>query len=111
MSDSVQTDTTEDSFVPPGATAYPPEDYLIKSVGDDAILQVTALADFLVENFPDEINPSNRQVPETPVDTAVRLLLALSATQKAFPGKRCQAAYCNRPESHDGPCGWVESSG
>jgi hypothetical protein len=108
-----QTDTTTDSLVPPGAEAYEHAWHVVANehVAEQAVLQVTKLADFLVENFPDEINPSNRQVPETPVDTAVRLLLAFSATNRATQVKWCPETYCNRTRGHGGPCGWVESSG
>jgi hypothetical protein len=98
----VQTDTTEMDLIPPGVLTH---------VADQAVLQVTMLADFLVENFPGEINLTNYQIPETPVETAIRLLKALTANTVLDRFRRCSEDYCNRTQGHDGVHGWVESSG
>jgi hypothetical protein len=96
----VQTETSDDNFIPPGATSN-------SMVADHAVLQVTKLAGFLVENFPDEVALTNRQVPETPVDTAIRLLLSWSAKSPAIV--RCQVDYCNKAVNHQGEHGWVQA--
>lgn len=95
-------DTTEGDLVPPGMTTH-------QRIADDAIEQVTRLSGFLVKYFPEEIDLSNRQVPETPVDTATRLLLGFIS--KIPPGQleRCPAEYCNKPKDHQDVHGWVQA--
>lgn len=100
------TDTAVDGLVPPGAEEHGPEDV---EIGGDPIFEVAKLTVFLEDAFPGERNRSNRQVPESPVDTAIRLLQALSASAPLSVLDRCQAEYCNRPAGHDGDHGWVHN--
>lgn len=97
-----ETDTSEDNLIPQGQETH-------LSVESHAILQVTKLAGFLMEFYPDEVALSNRQTPETPVDTAIRLILSLSATAPRSGLQRCQEDSCNKPQGHQDVCGWVQS--
>lgn len=97
-----------------GATQDTTEDNLLLltqqallSRQEDAVVQVTDLVLFLQDAFPEEIGLSNRQVPERPVDTAIRLLKGLSATSPSAVVVRCGEAYCNQPEGHSGDHGMV----
>lgn len=99
-------DTASDGLVPPGADAYGPEE--VESSGDP-IFEVAKLATFLEDTFPEERNRSNRQVPESPVDTAIRLLQALSASAPLSALPRCGEEYCNKPQGHGEVHGWVHN--
>lgn len=96
-------ETSADNLTPVGAPDYSVDDV------DDPTFQVVKLATWLEENFPQERSRSNRQVPESPVDTAIRLLQALSASAPLSVLPRCGEPYCNRPESHEGEHGWVHN--
>ena len=70
--------------------------------------QISALVEFLQGTFPAEVALSNRQVPETPVATAIRLLTGFQATVTSAAMQRCPAEYCNRtPHSIDEPHEWI----
>lgn len=85
-------DTTADSFIPPGVT-----DRLVEM---DAADQVEALTQFLDRNFPGEMQRSNRQVPELPVETAMRLLLGLAGKANLTSARRCDEPFCNKNAGH-----------
>lgn len=97
-----QTETSDDNLIPEGQVTH-------ISVADHAILQVTKLAGFLIEFYPDEVALTNRQVPETPADTAIRLILSLSATAPRSALQRCQEDSCNKVHGHADVHGWVQS--
>jgi hypothetical protein len=99
-----ETPTSEQDFHPPGALHH------IDVVGD-AVLQITALSQFLAENFPDEIALSNVQQRETPAATAIRLLLGVVANAPIAEHERCQDSYCNKRRNHQDQHGWVQSDG
>lgn len=96
------TETSADNLIPPGAVGHEPPSY-------DAWVQTATLAHFLEENFPEEIIRTNLQQPETPVDTAMRLLLALSSQTPPSQVQRCTEPYCNRNAGHHGDHGWVHA--
>jgi hypothetical protein len=97
-----QQDTSEDGLVPPGATAYAPG----HTVPPEH--QVLHLEAYLASQFPDEVHRTNYQVPETPVDTAIRLLSGLHAQVAVTnPQARCPEQYCNKPVGHRDAHGWV----
>lgn len=68
--------------------------------------ELNRLNSFLMTRFPAETKLQNRQKPETPVDTAIRLLSGLGTQGTGI--KRCGEEYCNLPESHDGDHGYVQ---
>lgn len=100
------TDTSVDGLVPPGAEDYQHD--VLEETGDP-IFQVAKLASFLDERFPGERSRSNRQAPETPADTAIRLLQSLSASAPLSALERCAEAYCNKPSDHEDEHGWVHN--
>ena len=104
MSDQppVQTDTTTDNLIPQGALTH-------VDVEAHAVLQVTKMAEFLVTNFPNEIALTNRQQPETPVDTAIRLLTSLAAKAPYSALERCKDVTCNKPLGHADIHGWIQA--
>lgn len=103
METAGQTETSDDNLVPPGAQAYPQG----LGTADDSA-EVSRLAMFLAVNFPDEVNRTNVQVPESPVDVAIRLLTGLHAhTANAEPDVRCAQEFCNKPQGHTDVHGWV----
>lgn len=67
--------------------------------------EINRLNSFLMTSFPTEMNRTNRQAPESPVDVAIRLLQGLGATSA---GPRCGQQYCNLPLNHDGDHGFVQ---
>lgn len=96
------TETSNDNLVPPGMTAH-------ERVEDDAVLQVTRLAQFLETAFPDEIALSNRQQPEAPVETAIRLLQSFASKTPPSQIERCATEYCNKVSGHTDEHGWVHA--
>jgi hypothetical protein len=89
-------DTTDGDTIPPGATTH-----IVGGPGQaHAVFQISDLQAFLYERFPDEMDLTNRQQPERTVDTAMRLLLSLSATAPASQVTRCPQEYCNQPQGH-----------
>jgi hypothetical protein len=66
--------------------------------------EINRLNTFLMTTFPRATGGHNRQMAETPVDVAIRLLSGLSATGVYA---RCPSEYCNKPEHHDGEHGVV----
>lgn len=92
-----QTETSEPDLIPPGAD--------MEFVGESATDQVARLQIFLEERFPEEVTRTNRQVKETPVETAMRLLSGL-ATQGTMI-QRCAEEYCNKSLGHTDHHGWV----
>lgn len=98
------TETSNDNLVPPGAEAHEH----VEETGDPTF-EIAKLGGFLEENFPEEMRLSNLQVPESAVDVAIRLLLALSSTAPLSAVQRCDQEYCNRPAGHSGDCGWVHN--
>lgn len=92
-------DTTVDSFVAPGVT-----DQLVES---DAADQLEVLTTFLDTHFPGEMQRTNRQIPETAVQCATRLLIGLSAQVPPGSVSRCEEAYCNKTRGHLDAHGWV----
>lgn len=100
-------DTTEDSFVPPGAESYVPDNPSRDSVVFHD-LELGRLADFLAARFPDELGRTNRQEPESTVDVTIRLLSQFHASSPN--AARCRTAYCNKPQGHQDAHGWVNYS-
>lgn len=95
------TETSGPDTLPPGMATH-----LATYVSNDE--QISALVQFLQQAFPDEVALSNRQVPEKPVDTAIRLLTGFMATAKPAAMARCPFEYCNRtPHSPDEPHEWI----
>lgn len=101
MSDQT-TETSTDNLVPPGM-----ETHVAPEV--DPWVQTAKLATFLETSFPEEIDLSNRQQPETPVDTAIRLLQGFVAKTPPSQVSRCTESYCNRAAGHTDAHGWVQS--
>lgn len=93
------TDTSTDSLVPP--LASPLEGTPTADPGGE----VDRLTQFLFDRFPGEMDRTNRQVAETPVDVAIRLLSALSGQGTSI--ERCDREYCNKPRGHQDLHGWV----
>ena len=83
------TETTDDNLLPPGAEGV---------LGEDNITQIARLQEFLQTRFPDEVNRTNRQRPETPIETAIRLLDGLSTFGPEV--SRCAEQYCTKPAGH-----------
>lgn len=92
-------DTTQDSFIPPGVTD--------EQVESDAADQLETLIKFLDNHFPGEMQRTNRQVPETPVQTTMRLMLGLSGKANLTAVTRCDEQYCNKTQGHAGVHGMV----
>lgn len=99
-----QTDTTTDGVIPPGAVSYEHDEE-----SGEPTFEIARLAAFLDTSFPEEMTRSNRQVPESPVDVAIRLLQALSASAPPHVLERCGEEYCNQPQGHRGEHGVVHS--
>lgn len=95
-------ETAEDNLVPPGMQAHQGRD-------EHSSVQVAELAVFLGEHFPEEMTRTNRQRPERIVDTAMRLLLALSTSAPPTQVSRCPEPYCNQNAGHATECGWVHA--
>lgn len=93
------TDTTGDT-IPPGA-----ESHVKLSAAPTA--QVSRLKEFLAANFPEEVERSNAQHPETAADTAIRLLTGMHAHTPPTEVRRCGDQYCNKPQHHKDVHGWV----
>ncbi len=94
-------DTTNDSFVAPGNEPLPQTDSEGNPSLDDPAydnLNIDRLRDFLEARFPHEMGLTNTQVPESPVDVAIRLLTQFHATSMSVP--RCETSYCNKPKGH-----------
>lgn len=100
-------ETTADNLVPPGAQSFDPD----VNPNRDAVvyhdLELGRLADFLEQRFPDELDLSNRQEPESTVDVAIRLLTLFHATSPT--AARCKTSYCNKPQGHQDAHGWVNN--
>lgn len=94
-----QVETSNDNLVPPGQITH-------EHILYDAESQVEALASFLAEHFPGEVALTNRQVPEAPVETAMRLLMGRQARADA-PTTRCPEMFCNKAVGHSDVHGWV----
>lgn len=63
---------------------------------------------YLRESFPQEFTRTNRQVPESPVSMAIRLLTGLHAhVATGAPDLRCETTFCNKPRNHADAHGWV----
>lgn len=99
-----QTETAVDGLVPPGAV-----DFGQAEESGDPTFEIARLAAFLDGAFPGEMARSNRQVPESPVEVAIRLLQALSATAPLHVLERCSAEFCNKAEDHQDEHGWVHN--
>lgn len=99
-------ETTEDNLTPLGATPGAPVEF--EEVGDP-LFDIAKLASFLDEAFPGERDRTNLQQPESVVDTAIRMLQALSASAPLSVLARCGEEYCNRPAGHVGECGVVHN--
>lgn len=92
-------ETAESDLVPPGAHGHE-----IDNPDPDA--EIARLRSYLEERFPDQVDLSNRQVPESPVDIAIRLLSGY-ASVVTNRGARCDHEYCNKPQSHTDAHGWI----
>jgi hypothetical protein len=94
-----QTETSNDSLLAPGNEEHVPL---------TAEAEVEVLEAFLREEFPEEFKRTNRQVPESPVEIAIRMLQALHAHVAAgAPDVRCAETFCNKPNGHTDSHGWV----
>lgn len=94
-----QTETAEDSFTAPGSEP-------LETLSPEQ--EVDVLEGYLRESFPEEFRRTNRQVPETPVEIAIRLLAGLHAHVAAgSPDVRCQERFCNKARGHTDAHGWV----
>ena len=67
--------------------------------------ELNRLHSFLMTRFPRQMNRSNTQLPESPVDAAIRLLSGLGTAGTGIV--RCPEQYCNLPKDHDGDHGFV----
>lgn len=92
--------TAEPDLVPPLQETH------ISPAGQ-AISEIRRLRLYLEEQFPHEVDLTNRQVPETTVETAIRLLRGLSATAPPQQVKRCPEEYCNQISGHEGVHRWT----
>lgn len=95
------TPTADDNFTAPGTPEEP------APVAEFDRYELQRLEDYLKDRFPTEVGRTNRQRPETPVDTALRLLEGLHAHVPPTQVQRCQEAYCNKPQGHRDSHGWV----
>ncbi len=100
------TDTSNDVLTPPGAEVFDLPEF---ETGNPTF-EIAKLAAFIDETFPRELDRTNTQVPDSPVDVAIRLLMRLSATAGPHAITRCDQEYCNRPQGHTGDCGIVHAS-
>lgn len=70
--------------------------------------EIDRLADYLSDNFPDEVaQPPGKPEGETVVDVAIRLLTKLSASAHPSQITRCDEQFCNQPLHHTTPHGWT----
>lgn len=95
------TPTAEDNLVAPGTPEEP------APVPEFDRYELQRLEDFLTDSFPTEVGRTNRQRPETAVDTAIRLLAGLHAHVPPTQVDRCPESYCNKARGHRDACGWV----
>lgn len=98
------TETSADGLTPPGAPTSAPGQVPLSPQEE-----IEGLDRFLRTRFPGERERTNRQVPETAVQTAVRLLQALAARTPPTLVQRCQEEFCNQPAGHRGLHGWVHA--
>lgn len=96
-------DTTEDNaqLVLP----KPPTDDPGEALSNPHVADLNRLHNFLIVNYPNEFNRTNRQKPETAVEIAMRLLSGVGTSRVPT----CQSPYCNLPNNHQGDHGWVQS--
>lgn len=73
-------------------------------LGNPHVADLNRLHNFLITNYPQEFNRTNRQKPESAVEIAMRLLSG--TTHSRVP--TCQAQFCNLPLAHQGDHGWVQ---
>jgi hypothetical protein len=98
------TDTAIDAVIPPGA-----ESFEQGTETGDPNFALAKLASFLEDFFPEEVRRTNVQVPDSPVDVAIRLLQGLSASAPLSALPRCSEDYCNQPQGHSSEHGWVHN--
>lgn len=96
------TETSDDNLIPPGMEAH-------QERQEHSAVQIAELEVFLAQHFPEEVDRSNRQRPERIVDTATRLLLALSTQAPPTQVQRCTEPYCNQNAGHVTQHGWVHA--
>lgn len=94
-------DTTTSDLLPRGSA----QERRLNEQAPDSDYQVLRLAEYLRENFPQQMRV-NRQFPEHPVDIAIRLLAGL-ASQAPAVAAHCDAPYCNLPKGHVEDHGWI----
>lgn len=68
------------------------------------LAEMNKLRTFLMTAYPREMNRTNVNGSESPVDVAIRLLKGLGVVTA---GAKCSEEYCNLPQNHDGPHGFV----
>lgn len=101
-------DTTEDTpqldganYMRHGAPVTDPHEVMNNPFAAD----VNRLNSFLMTRFPRQMDLTNRQKGESPVDVAIRLLSGLGTSGTGL--QRCPEQYCNLPMDHDGEHGYV----
>jgi hypothetical protein len=98
-------DTSEESpSIVPGFAHGAPISDPGEALHNSQAADLNRLNSFLMTSFPREMQRTNRAVPESPVDVAIRLLRGLGSTGT---GVRCSQEYCNLPIDHDGDHGFI----
>lgn len=99
-------DSTEDNKQLEFPRAAHPVNDPAEVLNDPRLGELNRLHNFLMLNYPAEFGRQNRQVPESAVEIAMRLLSGVTNTRTPV----CQAPYCNLPLNHQSDHGWVQAT-